>query len=62
MKKCSLSEDINRCQFFDKKTKTCNNPNKCSFQNKGNEDITNPHGYVRKERWYEKYHKGTRRI
>ena len=31
MKKCSLAEDINECQYFDKKNKECNNPGKCSF-------------------------------
>lgn len=62
MKKCSLEEDINKCKYFDKKNKGCNNPGKCSFQiDDGNEVVTN-HPYVREERWYEKYHKGTRRM
>lgn len=57
MKKCSLSEDINQCQFFERKTKLCHNRNMCSYQEDENEGIINNHGYVRKERWYEKYYK-----
>ena len=62
MKKCSLAEDINECQYFDKKNKECNNPGKCSFQEDVVEESLNHQEYIREERWYEKYHKGTRRI
>lgn len=62
MKKCDLEESINKCQYFDKKSKGCNNPEKCSFQIDNTEEITENHSYVREERWYEKYHKNTRRI
>lgn len=62
VKKCSLAENINECQYFDKKSKGCNNSGKCSFQIDNEETIANEHGYIREERWYEKYHKGTRRI
>ena len=52
--KCGLSEDINKCPFYDKNSKSCNNKDKCSFQDTGN---INNNEYVRKERWYEKYYR-----
>lgn len=52
--KCGLDEDINKCKFYDKENRDCHNPNKCSYQEVNN--ISNP-GYIRKERWYEKYYK-----
>ena len=62
MKKCDLDEDINQCQYFDKKNKKCINPEKCSFQLDDGDEVIVHHPYMREERWYEKYQKGTRRI
>lgn len=53
--KCTLVTDINKCQYFNKETQECNNDEKCSFQRKDEEK--NVTGYVRKERWYEKYYR-----
>lgn len=61
MKKCDLEESVNKCEYFDKKSKGCDNPEKCSFQ-VDDKIGGNNQRCVREERWYEKYHKGTRRI
>lgn len=53
--KCTLAADINKCQYFNKETQECNNDEKCSFQSKDEEK--NVTGYVRQERWYEKYYR-----
>jgi len=50
---CNLSEDINKCPYFQKNTEECTNEHKCSFQRKeasGERDV-----HKREERWYEKY-------
>ena len=47
MKKCSLAEDINECQYFDKKNKECNNPGKCSFQEDVVEESINHQEYIK---------------
>lgn len=38
----------------------CKNENKCAFKQEKIEDNISPDGYVRKERWYEKYYKDSR--
>lgn len=53
--KCTLVADINKCQYFNKETQECNNDGKCSFQSKDEEK--NVTGYVRQERWFEKYYR-----
>lgn len=64
MKKCKLDYTINRCEYFEVESCECENPNKCSFQEiepADVEDVTvGNNGYVRKERWYEKYYKHSR--
>ena len=54
--KCNLSEDINKCPFYNKDDKSCSNRknNKCSFLVK--EIKKQETGYERKPRWYEKYY------
>lgn len=63
MKKCKLDKSVNKCEFFEKNCR-CNNANKCSFQEVEPEDVEDAtvgnNGYVRKERWYEKYYKNSR--
>lgn len=34
MKKCDLEESINKCQYFDKKSKGCDNAEKMFFSNR----------------------------
>lgn len=52
---CTLSEDINQCEFFIRNECRCTNPGICTFQ-QDPEQIKQP-AYVRTERWYEKYYK-----
>ena len=59
VKKCILPEDINECRYFVRCNKLCCKVNKCSYQEIEEENIK-PNQYVRKERWYEKYYKGSR--
>ena len=56
----TLSADINNCPFCDKDSMLCKNENKCAFKQEKIEDNISPDGYVRKERWYEKYYKDSR--
>lgn len=61
MVKCTLAKDINKCPFCNKEIMECTKSDiKCGFRREdepvGNSD------YVRKERWYEKYYKGTRPV
>ena len=58
MIECTLPGDINNCQFYDEKNKSCNNQNysQCSFS-KSIDPQNKSVGYVREERWYEKYYK-----
>lgn len=51
--KCRLTEDINKCPYFDTDGHVCNNTNKCTFQEKKESQKS----YTRQERWYEKYYK-----
>lgn len=53
--KCFLDKDINKCPYFLQAEEECISKSKCSFQEKINPKIDT--GYVRKERWYEKYYK-----
>ena len=53
--KCYLDKDINKCPYFLQKEQECISKSKCSFQEKIDPKIDC--GYVRKERWYEKYYK-----
>lgn len=53
--KCTLSEDINKCPFCNKEKMECHNEHECTFQ--GKEEEKKSAGYVRKERWYEKYYR-----
>ena len=68
MKKCNLDAPVNKCEFFGRNL-ICNNSNKCSFQEVDPEDVeeiivkkngVKKNGYIRKERWYEKYYKDSR--
>ena len=59
VKKCTLPEDINECRYFVRCNKLCCKVNKCSYQEIEEENIK-PNQYVRKERWCEKYYKGSR--
>ena len=51
-------------KYFFGRDLICNNSNKCSFQEVDLEDvediIVKKNGYIRKERWYEKYYKNSR--
>lgn len=60
MKKCKLNPDFNNCPHFQKEKFGCNYDIKCSFQ--VDDGIMETKPYEREERWYEKYHKGTRRM
>lgn len=57
--KCTLPADINQCRFYNKDNMECSNDNECSFQESEEENILTK-GYIREERWYEKYYKGSR--
>lgn len=64
MKKCKLDVSVNKCEFFVTVSCECQNTNKCSFQEVEPEDVEDVtvgnNGYVRKERWYEKYYRNSR--
>lgn len=55
--KCALSIKANECPFCDKDKMECKNENKCSFQENEDNIIKTQDGYVRKERWYDKYYR-----
>ena len=57
MIQCTLPQDINLCPHYDKPNSSCNNPSNCSFQENVQEDMMPYNGYVRQERWYEKYYR-----
>ena len=57
--KCYLDKDINKCPYFLQKEQECISKSKCSFQEKIDPKIDC--GYVRKERWYEKYYKNRKK-
>lgn len=51
---CTLAKDINKCAYFDG-IQHCNNPeSKCGMRHTNNQTEK---GYVRKDRWFEKYYK-----
>lgn len=56
---CTMDADLRQCQLLDQTRKYCAGENvKCSFcevEQKNNPQ--NPKGYVRQERWYEKYYR-----
>lgn len=56
---CLLKGDLNRCEYLGVEQK-CNAPHsQCGMVVKLNcQEQETPKGYVRQERWYEKYHKG----
>lgn len=53
--KCTLSPEINKCEYFDSENGICKREIKCSMWEDGEE--TKQSAYIRKERWYEKYYK-----
>ena len=53
--KCYLDKDINKCPYFLSAEQKCTSKTKCSFQEKIDSNANG--GYVRQERWYEKYYK-----
>lgn len=55
--KCTLSIEVNTCPFCDKDKMECNNEKSCAFQERKDNAIKTKEGYVRKERWYEKYYR-----
>lgn len=57
--KCYLDKDINKCPYFLPAEEECISKSKCSFQEKI--DFKIDCGYVRKERWYEKYYKNRKK-
>ena len=55
---CTLSPDINTCKFYSPSDNSCSNPNEgCTFREDSSKSSELPTGYVREERWYEKYYK-----
>lgn len=55
MVRCTLAEDINECEHYDREKKLCKYTTRCSFQE---HDTDMPcKAPKRKERWYEKYYK-----
>ena len=62
MKRCLLEKDINHCGSYDAALGLCMAENvSCSFQEK--DKPGQPFSErERAEKWYEKYHKGTRPI
>lgn len=61
MKICLLPKENNKCRFFDKEKMECHNKVVgCGFQKIEKINDKNASGYVRKERWYEKYYKASR--
>ena len=61
MKKCNLSKDINNCPFCDKDKMECHNDvAECGFQKCEEVKTEDTIGYIRKERWYEKYYTESR--
>ena len=55
-KKCALPPEINNCHYFTGKDDCLAPHDNCGMLDK-HPDATEPTGYVRKERWYEKYYK-----
>ena len=55
--KCNLSADTNKCPFCNKNKMECNYDRRCLFQETESEPVKETNGYVRKERWYEKYYR-----
>lgn len=53
--KCLLDKDINKCPYFLLTEEECISKTKCSYQEKI--DPETDCGYIRKERWYEKYYR-----
>lgn len=53
--KCLLDKNINKCPYFLLAEEECISKTRCSYQEKI--DSGTDCGYVRKERWYEKYYK-----
>ena len=58
---CLLSKDINNCTFCDKDKMECHNKvADCGFKKCEEIKTEETMGYIRKERWYEKYYKDSR--
>ena len=55
-KKCALPPEINNCQYFSGKDGCLATHSGCGMLKKYEEE-PEPKGYVRKERWYERYYK-----
>lgn len=53
---CTLDKEINKCICFDPETCACTSQKPCGMA-KAEIIKENQPGYVRQERWYEKYYK-----
>lgn len=57
---CTLEEDINSCQFFQREKGLCNGNPQCGFcvcEKEEEQKVSYNYKYVREPRWYEKYYK-----
>ncbi len=53
---CTLNEDINQCDFFDRETGACHNENPCNMVERKIETNSVKQN-ERKEKWYDKYYR-----